>query len=174
MLTPTLRYPCCEHCIGEGCPRLAGHDIPCGTKGCFSGRPIIEQTTTPLSHAMEDIMGWREEENLRQLKEDLVDQATSILGHEPAGIRSMLKLLSHPSIIGNVRRYLEALDADAIRCLHYEAPWNCIREADAKYQNMQYGYVGGPMVGVDDSWCESCLSKVMGRPSIEEVDCAEG
>jgi len=173
MKTPTVRYPCCEHCIGEGCPRMSGHNVPCGHQGCLSYTSIMEQAraSTPVDHAMEDIMGWRDEENLRQQKEDMVELATSILGHEPVGLRATLKLLSHPGMVESTRRYFESLVSTD--CLHYEAPWNCARESEAKFENLQYGWMGG-IYGDEplSSWCEPCLSKVMGRPVLE--DHAEG
>ena len=95
-------------------------------------------------------------------KEKLVEKITEVAGYEPPGVRVLLRVLAHPAIIEDTIRYFEELDPNS-RCLNYEAPWNCAKEAEAKYENIKYGWLGaGHGIGYDEWWCENCRKKVMG------------
>lgn len=116
-------------------------------------------------------MGWQEDRHILEDKEDLVDRVTELMGAEPLGIRPMLRALAHPQIVQHAVRYFQSLD-ESTKCLKYEPPWNCAREAEAKYENIKYGWFGGANgIGFDESWCENCRRKVVGDvpPEPQEV-----
>lgn len=94
-------------------------------------------------------------------KEDLIDAIKEIRPIEPANIRLILDLLAHPDVIQHTIRYFQELDT-AQKCLNYEHPWNCAREAEARYQTIQYGWISGAgALGYDDSWCEPCRDRLL-------------
>lgn len=100
--------------------------------------------------------------DIRQQKEDLIDSIKELVGQEPVGLRVLLRTLSHPGVVTEVARYFAGLDTTN-RCTTYEAPWNCSKEAEARYENIKYGWLGGAGgVGFDESWCPNCRKKVMG------------
>lgn len=97
-------------------------------------------------------------------KEDFIDEVKAVHGCEPQGLRQILGLLSHPDMIGNTVQFFEAIEGLAGKnsCKHYEFPWDCAREAEAKYETIKYGWVGaGVGVGFDESWCEPCRKRVL-------------
>lgn len=95
-------------------------------------------------------------------KEDLIDGIKELVGQEPIGLRVLLRVLSHPDIVAEVARYFAGLDVTQ-RCLNYEPPWNCAKEAEARYENVKYGWLGGAGgIGFDESWCDNCRKRVMG------------
>lgn len=72
-----------------------------------------------------------------------------------------LHLLSHPEVIELLKLWITTVDEKG-RCLKYEAPWNCAKEAEAYYENVQYGWLGGASgVGYNEHWCENCRKKIM-------------
>lgn len=102
------------------------------------------------------------ENNVVKRREELIDLISSAVGYEPPGIRVLIRTISHPDIIGEIRRYLDLVDV-ASRCVKYEAPWSCAREAEARYENIKYGWYGGAGgIGFDESWCPNCRRKVIG------------
>lgn len=107
-------------------------------------------------------MTWQEDVSLLQQKDELIDGVKELVGHEPPGIRVLLRVLAHPDLVQHTRRYFEAHDRST-KCLTYEAPWSCAREAEANYENIKYGWLGGAGgIGFDESWCEPCRRKVLG------------
>lgn len=107
-------------------------------------------------------MGWQEDQRILQDKEDLIDRIRELAGIEPLGIRPMLRVLAHPEMISQTISYFQSLDVTT-KCLNYEAPWSCAKEAEARYENIKYGWLGGTNgVGFDESWCENCRKKVLG------------
>lgn len=93
-------------------------------------------------------------------KEDLIDRAKSIAGTEPVGIRQLLALLAHPDMIEHTIKFFVAQD-EKHRCLVYSYPWSCIREADARYTNLKFGFLGAGPGTVDPGWCENCQNKIL-------------
>lgn len=107
-------------------------------------------------------MSWEDELKIVGAKEELIRKITEIVGVEPPGLRVLLRTLGHPDLVGDVLRYLQPLD-EALRCQMYATPWNCAREAEARYQNIKYGWLGGAGgIGYDETWCEPCRKKVLG------------
>lgn len=107
-------------------------------------------------------MGSQEDHQLIEQKEELIDGVTSLLGYQPPGVRVLLRVLAHPSLVHLTRQYFSAQDV-SLKCLTYESPWSCSKEAEAKYENIKYGWLGGANgVGFDESWCDNCRKKVMG------------
>ena len=108
-------------------------------------------------------MSFPNEYDVAHRKEELVDLIASVVGHEPPGVRVLLRAMSHPDVVTEMRRYLELIDENT-RCLTYEPPWSCAREAEARYENIQYGWLGGAGgIGFDSNWCENCRKKVLGN-----------
>lgn len=108
-------------------------------------------------------MTWQDDHNLLAKKQELIDGVTELVGYEPLGIRVLLRVLAHPDLVQHTRRYFDDLD-QAAKCQMYEPPWSCAKEAEAKYENIQYGWLGGAGgVGFDESWCEPCRKKVLGN-----------
>jgi len=94
-------------------------------------------------------------------REDLIDEVRMTRGIEPPGIRLVLEALAHPELIAETIKYFQGLDKSQM-CLLYDAPWNCAREAEAKYENIKYGWTGGAGgIGFDESWCEPCRDRVL-------------
>lgn len=166
MAETETRYPCCEHCIDikEGCPRPQGHGGACPIEGCSTHEDLFGEDPIPEEESegvVNDIAHWEMSLVIEKMKDDLIDQVTSMVGYEPPGLRVLLRVLSHPDMAGEAKKYFEAMDIGS-RCTKYEPPWNCAREAEAQYQNIQYGWLGANGVGYDESWCEPCRRKVMG------------
>lgn len=100
--------------------------------------------------------------DLAFLKINLVEQITEIVGYEPPGLKSLLRVMSHPDVVSKAVAYLSLMD-ESTRCLNYEPPWNCARESEARYENIKYGWLGGTTaMGLSDWWCEPCRKKAMG------------
>lgn len=95
-------------------------------------------------------------------KEALIQQMGRVVGYVPLGTRDLLNVLIHPDLIEFTKRYIESKD-DASRCLAFDAPWNCAREAEARYENIKFGWLAGNGVGFSEWWCENCRKKVMGE-----------
>lgn len=94
-------------------------------------------------------------------KEDLIEVLQNIFGHIPQETRLVLKMLGHPNVIGHTKSYINKIDTSS-RCTNYEPPWSCAREAEAKYENIKYGWLGaGAGVGFEDWWCDNCRKRVM-------------
>lgn len=117
-----------------------------------------------------DIVGWVYEQRLVKMRDDLIDHVSALVGYEPPGIRVLIRVLSYPTVAGEARTYFDAMDVTA-RCTKYEPPWSCAREAEAQYQNIQFGWMGAANgVGYDESWCENCRGRILGlavAPSAE-------
>jgi hypothetical protein len=107
-------------------------------------------------------MTWQDDHNLLQQKEELIDGIRDLVGYEPPGVRVLLRVLAHPDLVQHTRRYFDELDTST-KCIKYEAPWSCALEAEARYENIKYGWMGGAGgIGFDESWCENCRRKVLG------------
>ena len=105
-------------------------------------------------HDRERIKRWTE-------KEDLIDEVKAAFGIEPPGLRQILAALAHPDVVEHTQAYFRALDKKHL-CEHYDEPWSCAREAEAKYETIKYGWLGaGAGVGFDESWCEPCRQRVL-------------
>lgn len=106
-------------------------------------------------------MGRFERLNRWNAREDLIDAITSTRGVEPPGVRQTLDALIHPDVIEEAIKYLQGLNVKQT-CLLYDQPWNCAREAEAKYMNIRFGWTGGAGgIGFDESWCEPCRERVL-------------
>lgn len=94
-------------------------------------------------------------------KEELLAKIQEILGSLPIGTAKILNVLTRPDLIEYTKRYIKVMDKASL-CTNYEAPWSCIKEAEAKYENMKYGWLGADSgVGFSEWWCENCRKKVM-------------
>ena len=95
-------------------------------------------------------------------KEELIDNIQAVNGGRlPSNVRNVLSIIVHPDVIESTKDYIRVHDVNT-RCLNYEYPWSCIREAEAKYKNIKYGWLAGSSgIGYDESWCENCRKKVM-------------
>ncbi len=94
-------------------------------------------------------------------KEELIERIEEAIGYLPDNTRLILKALSHPNVINAAKHYINVND-EAGRCLKYQYPWSCAKEAEAMYENIKFGWLGGVNgVGYDDNWCEPCRKKVM-------------
>lgn len=96
-------------------------------------------------------------------KEELLEEIQATLGFLPGNTGYLLHVLTLPEVIDSTKRYVKAMDK-ASRCLNYQAPWNCAREAEARYENIKHGWLGAPSgsgVGLAEWWCENCRKKVM-------------
>lgn len=96
-----------------------------------------------------------------EAKDALVHGVTELLGHDIPNLRWVLRALSHPDLIEHTKKYFNAMDK-ASMCTKYETPWSCAKEAEAKYENIKYGWLGaGSGVGFSEWWCDNCKKKVM-------------
>lgn len=96
-----------------------------------------------------------------EAKDALVHGVTELLGRDIPNLRWALRVLSHPDVIEYTKRYFDAMDVNS-RCTKYEPPWSCAKEAEAKYENIKYGWLGaGSGVGFSEWWCDNCKKKVM-------------
>lgn len=94
-------------------------------------------------------------------KEELIEAIQAVFGVIPPNAREVLKVIGHPDVIEATKRYIHAIDT-ASRCQNYEPPWSCGKEAEARYENIKYGWLGGTAgVGLGDWWCEPCRKRVM-------------
>lgn len=92
-------------------------------------------------------------------KEELIAEMQEVLGLIPSNTRLILNALAHPSLIDYARRYLRAVDK-AGRCTKYEYPWSCTKEAEAKFENVKYGWLGG-VSEIELDWiCENCRNRI--------------
>lgn len=91
-------------------------------------------------------------------KEELIDLIMSITGSLPPQTRYILRVLSHPEVVAHARAYFNSVDTTS-RCTRYEAPWSCAQEAEARFENVKYGWLGSGGV-VDEWWCENCRRRL--------------
>lgn len=96
-------------------------------------------------------------------KEELVEQIKEVLGYLPDGTRVILSAMCRPDVIDATKRYVSRMDVASL-CTNHKAPWSCILEAEARYENVKFGWLGAPTSGVGfaEWWCENCRKKVMG------------
>lgn len=95
-------------------------------------------------------------------KEELISGIESILGLTPANTRLILNVLAHPELIEHTKRYIRSKDY-ASRCTKYETPWDCIKEAEAKFENIKFGWLGSGNSSVElslDWLCEACHRRI--------------
>lgn len=111
------------------------------------------------------VESWSKDAPLDMIREELLDKMIEATGRNLSEYRAVLKLLAHPDIIKSSLAYLQAMDFGS-RCRRYEAPWSCIRDAEASYENLREGGLAGASSflnhGMDSWWCENCRQKVMG------------
>jgi hypothetical protein len=93
-------------------------------------------------------------------KEDLIDAMSSILGLTPQNTRLILNVLVHPDIIEETKAYIRANDFASL-CEKFQAPWDCAKEAEAKFENQKHGWLGAGTSMEFDWWCEPCRKRVM-------------
>lgn len=94
-------------------------------------------------------------------KDKLIKEIQILTGREYASTRTLLKILVHPNVIEYTKRYISSMD-EAARCRKFIAPWSCSKEAEAKYENLQFGWLGSSGgLGFDETWCEPCRKRVM-------------
>lgn len=96
-------------------------------------------------------------------KEELIAKLQEAIGFVPANTSYILHVLSRPDVIDATKHYIKAVDK-ASMCQKYPAPWNCAKEAEARYENIKYGWLGAPSesgLGFADWWCDACRKKVM-------------
>ena len=92
-------------------------------------------------------------------KDELLDKLCEVTGFEPIGARRFLDLLVQPDLIEYTKRFVVSRD-EASRCQHYRAPWSCIKEADARYENIKFGWLGAGPGNYSEWWCNNCRRKV--------------
>ena len=100
-------------------------------------------------------------------KEDFIEEVKAVLGVEPPAIRQLLVALSHPALLEHTIKYFRSLDSTH-DCKIYSPPWSCALEAEAKYENLKFGWLGSP-VGFDDHWCEPCRVRLLGESARNHV-----
>lgn len=94
-------------------------------------------------------------------KEELIKHLQEVHGKLPADTRQVIAMLSHPMVAPLMRRYLISLDAN-FKCARFESPWSCSMEANARYENIKFGWAGGASgIGLDESWCGNCRRRVL-------------
>lgn len=93
-------------------------------------------------------------------KEELISKMESILGLVPSQTRLVLNAIVHPDVIDETKRYIKAMDKAAM-CTKFVAPWDCAKEAEAKFENIKYGWLGAGTSLEFDWWCEPCRKRVM-------------
>lgn len=96
-------------------------------------------------------------------KEDFIDEFKALYGFEPVALRHILTALTHPNLIDHTRKFLASYGSKKEnRCLLYSDPWSCVREAEARYETIKFGWLGAASgVGFDESWCDNCRARVM-------------
>lgn len=99
-------------------------------------------------------------------REELIDEMQSIFPRIPLNVREVLNMLTDPKVIEHTKRFIEAMDVNS-KCLNYQAPWSCILEAEARYQNIKYGWLGGGGTAYSEWWCDNCRKKVMSGSTFE-------
>jgi hypothetical protein len=98
---------------------------------------------------------------MQEEKEALIERMQEIIGYVPVGTRDLLNVLIHPDLIEFTKAYVKSRD-EASRCQKYKEPWSCAKEAEARYENIKYGWLGsGSGVGYAEWWCENCKKRVM-------------
>lgn len=93
-------------------------------------------------------------------KEELISQLEEVLGGVPHNTRLILNGLSHPGVIEFTKRYIKSRDV-ANLCQKFEAPWDCAKEAEARFENIKYGWLGAGNSIEFDWWCTPCRNRVM-------------
>lgn len=98
-------------------------------------------------------------------KEELIDEMQAAFPRIPQSTREVLSMIVDPKVIEHTKRYIESMDANS-KCLMYEAPWSCAKEAEARYENIRYGWLAaGNGVGYSEWWCENCRRKIISGSS---------
>lgn len=94
-------------------------------------------------------------------KDELIDSLMETLGYLPIGARALLEALTRPEVIEYTKRYIHVMDKASL-CQNYKPPWNCAKEAEARYENIKFGWLGGSNgVSYSDWWCEPCRKRAM-------------
>jgi len=91
-------------------------------------------------------------------KELVIAEIHELLGFLPEGTRQILKTLTHPAMIDTTKAYFSGIDVSTM-CKNYEAPWDCIQEANAKYETIHFGYTEIESESWYDGWCHTCKFK---------------
>ena len=93
-------------------------------------------------------------------KEELISAIEDTFGVVPDQARLILGMLAHPRVIDEAKRYLRARDLGS-QCTKYKHPWSCIREAEAKFENVKYGWLGAGSAEIELDWCcANCMKRI--------------
>lgn len=93
-------------------------------------------------------------------KEEVIKKIETILGRVPDNTRTILNVLVHPDVINTTKRYIHVHDRSDL-CQRYAAPWSCVREAEARFENLRLGWLGAASDVLDEiEWCEPCKNKL--------------
>lgn len=91
-------------------------------------------------------------------KEELISTIQELVGYLPLNTRDVLNILVHPEIIDVTKSFVKAMDK-AGRCQKYIAPWSCAKEAEARYENIKYGWLAAGDLQYE-WWCEPCRKRI--------------
>jgi len=97
-------------------------------------------------------------------KENLIEKLKEVTGVLPPNTRQFLKLLSHPEVADHTIEWMKSLDKAGL-CTTYQAPWDCEKESEAKYETIYQGFNQVLDLEFDDAWkehwCTNCKERVM-------------
>lgn len=108
-----------------------------------------------------------------QEKEDFLSEIQRVAGGKlPANARYFLKLLAHPDLITHTVQFFTGFDVD-LMCLKYEAPWSCVHETEAQFENVTSGWLGAGRGQLITEWCENCKRRVIGDKALQDLELPE-
>lgn len=92
-------------------------------------------------------------------KDELVAKIKETLGVLPGNTLYLLNVLVHEDLIEYTKDYIRTKDV-ASRCTEFKEPWSCAKEAEAMYENIKFGWLGGAQnMGVSEWWCDNCRKR---------------
>lgn len=93
-------------------------------------------------------------------KEELINQLQAFMGTVPSDARVVIKALAHPQVLRHTLAYFSSLDLSTM-CTEYESPWDCEKEAEARYQTLELGWeVRQYDEEYRETWCDNCKERV--------------